>query len=374
MKRRAGLVLVLAACSVDRSVLDERVFGCESDADCASGWVCQIVDASGGFCTPRAEPGECAGVYTLDEACLAECSIESPESATGCDPSEGCLRSDALDDVGVCIGAETCNVDSDCVAGERCLSGYVIEGSHPFTLDHLSCVRGECDTDRDGEDDGVCHEDEVCVAAYWTGIWGGLGSMCLPKCGDNGLCPPGFGCYSVNGEDFGPCVPGLPAMTCRQDLDCLAGSCEEDARGEMRCRVPCESDGSVVCDADLVDPNSPAIERLTCVAGQCLARDYLSVCQTAEVCGTGFECREVDLGGETEPFDACVLPCNPLAPQTGCPDDAFCTWLAFAVAGCVRRLPDGSPCDTDDWCESSSCDRTTPCGSDELPGCCVPRE
>lgn len=380
---RLAVIVMLAGCSVDRSALEDRVFECASDGDCAMGYICQVVDATGtGYCTRRTDPGECAGVSTEDEACLAECSVDSQESTMACGEGMECQRTDMLGEAGVCLATQTCSADSDCTEGEnaRCLSSYVLDEPNPFTIDHLSCVRGDCDPDANGQDDeGVCLQNEVCVGAYWAGFWSVLESVCLPRCGDDGACPPGFGCYAVNGEDFGPCVPGLPGMTCHSDLDCLAGTCEE-LNGEMRCLVPCEVGGTVVCSDEAVTTDGPALERLVCVAGACLVRDYLALCETSATCGPGFGCSTVDLGPDytPDPWMGCVLACNPLLRNDACPPDAFCELVndrgLLPQYGCWRKLPDGGPCLSHDSCASGFCDQEASCGTEPGVGCCAPSE
>ncbi len=380
-----GLAL-LGSCTVDRSALDEEVFGCRRDSECTEGYGCQLVGALGdGFCVPIAsDPGDCDGFVTASGLCLTECV----PGADRCDRELECVSNDVeLSGTGYCAPVDTCSRDAECGGDDACLSTVIHDftralwGPHEFPrAEELSCVP------RCGEG-GECPEGTDCLAAFVVGL-----EYCLPRCGEDAACPLGFACYATPGTSIGICIPGVTGLECRDDASCLTGRCEtfvgEDEAEFNVCVAPC--DGGVAAppctDATIVD-GALNVYQCTAVPGigeYCLFRGgYLHSCDPARPgdCVDGLSCEQVPAeGGGTAP--ACVRSCVPdfAAPnqdQNGdCTDNAFC-YPGSQVAPpfidtCIFDLRDGSGCLFDDQCESGACHLELSCGQDEGVGCCGP--
>lgn len=383
----ALVVVLLGACSVDRSVLDEQVFGCRSDGDCTDGYGCQLVDATGdGFCAPIAASADaCDGFVTAGELCLTEC-VPGGEP---CAEDLACVSNDVQrGDEGYCAPVDTCTTDADC-GQDACLSTVIrdfvrwVWGPHEFPVPgDLSCVP-RCS-------EGLqCPDGTECLDS----LLGGL-EYCLPRCGDDQTCPLGFACFATAGTSIGICVPGVPLLSCQDDSSCLVGDCVTLGEGETTfdlCLSPC--DGSVetppCTDAPLVDGRLNVYQ---CVADPgsggeyCVLRGgYLKGCDLVrQDCVDGLICEEVPdgFGGVTA---ACLRRCRWQAgapnqdPDGVCAEGAFCAPFSQLVGpefpdSCAFDLDDGTACLFDDQCASGAChlEMELVCSDQAGVGCCGP--
>ncbi|GMU60949.1 MAG: hypothetical protein AMXMBFR34_27120 [Myxococcaceae bacterium] len=150
--------------------------GCQSNADCARGEVCQagvcVVAPSG--CTSNAQ---CAA----GQVCQAgQCVTPPPPGCVvdaDCAPGEACQA-------GVCVTLPPpgCVVDADCAPGETCSAGLCVRGPAQCTS-NAQCAPGE-----------TCQAG-VCVPPS-------------PACTSNVQCPRGWVCQA------GQCVSTTPPGTC----------------------------------------------------------------------------------------------------------------------------------------------------------------
>jgi hypothetical protein len=376
---------LLVGCSVDRSVLDEQVFGCRRDGDCTDGYGCQLVDATGnGFCAEVASSAaECDGFVTAGDLCLSEC-VPGGEP---CAEDLACVSSDVLQgEAGYCAPLDTCSADADCAGEEACLSTVIREfvgtlwGPHEFAeASNLSCVP-RC------ADGGDCPTGTECLDALLPGL-----AYCLPRCGDDSACPLGFACYATAGTSIGICMPGISGLECRDDASCLAGTCETFGEGDQEIQICVSScDGSVEAppctDAALVGGRLNVYQCTAVAEGGefCIFRGgYLHSCdpdRRSQDCVDGLVCQLVPAeGGQAA---ACVQSCVPdaAAPNQDrngdCADNAFCFPGSFVdppfIDACVFDMADGAACLFDDQCASGACHLETSCGDQPDLGCCGP--
>lgn len=384
-----GIALVLAglaaACSVDRSVLDEQHFACRRDGDCIEGYGCQLLDATGnGFCAPLVDEARaCDGFRTVEGLCLAECV----PGAGACEGDLECLTSDVVrGEAGYCVPEDACSSDADCGDGQACMSSVIDDfvdlvwgPKHFDAATALSCVP------RCG-DDGSCPAGTECLDSIAADL-----RYCLPRCGDDAECPLGLACYATAGTSIGICIPGIAGLECRDDSSCLVGRCTAFGADDSRIQI-CTSP----CDASVPDPDCSAgatvddeLNVFSCSAVQgageyCLfLGGYLHVCNPAYQstdCVQGLECTSVVDPRTQQPIDVCARDCtwDPGSANhdalSDCSENAFCfpgAQFGF-IDTCVFDLPDGNACDVGDECISRFCDMAAECDQTEGLGCCAP--
>lgn len=387
MRARALFLALVAACSVDRSALDEEIFPCRGASDCLDGYGCQLDDASGnGFCAPEVEEGgRCDGFRTAGGLCIAECN----PGGAGCDGDLSCVSIDIIGgDGGYCAPLDTCSSDAECPGDQACLSTVVAEfvdalwGPMQFPdPSDLSCVV-RCD------EDGECPTGTECLGTLLQGL-----EYCVPRCGDDSACPLGFACYSTTaGTSIGLCLPGLPGLTCRDDASCLAGPCQtfgEEPDTIDLCVAPCDGGGAApACtDASMVDGRLNVFQCTEVAGGDeyCVFKGgYLHQCALENLnadCVDGLECALVP-DGQGGQAPACIRDCtyDPGSPNLDangdCSDNAFCYPGTLVdppfIDTCVFDLPNDVPCLFDDQCESGACRLEVSCGEQPELGCCGP--
>ncbi len=161
---------------------DDGVYACTEDRDCAAGCYC---DEESGVC-------EEAGFCSTDADC-----------------GEGLV----CDDRGSCVPGETCQADTDCLAGSFCNEGQC----------ETSCV---CETDQDAVDGGYAYCDEdrgTCMPENPAGSCAGA-----VTCDSRGpACPVGSvatvkdGCYTGNCEVITQCDVAPVCPSFQHEVDCL---------------------------------------------------------------------------------------------------------------------------------------------------------
>lgn len=187
------------------------VDGCDTDAQCEGGEVC---DMASGTCT--------------DATCSDDSMCAGGEQCTG----------------GICrpIGPEDCSTDSDCVGGEVCVDRACVP---------VGCG---CVSDADCSPDAVCVDcsclEPECVGSADCGggerCVDGACELIRPECETAADCPTGNICSASS------CVPAPPE--CLRDADCTGG---EVCDGGGNCVSPC---------LDAVDCNLGQ----ACTAGWCV--------------------------------------------------------------------------------------------------------
>jgi hypothetical protein len=333
---RRGLVsgvVILGACSVDASKLEDRLYVCDpgTAADqCGTDstgrpMTCFAGDqlGGGGFCTATCDNptvwSHGGDVCLSSHAELAFCQPRSGDARATC-PLDGqnCLRTDVLKDEGVCVAAPVCEEDQDCSATfprYTCLGTLLRTLYGPgagLTTDHLHCVVEGCDAQG-----SACPEGEVCLPKV-VARSSSPPDICVPKCDAALNCPPNHLCYrKVSGSAVpAVCIPGLLGFGCTSDNDCLMGTCVAD-EGRGVCTIACTDDaecarfsdarGPFVCaDLAATSPNAPewrfcmnpvSLGGTTCTSN--------ANCKPEEVC-TG---EQPVLSPGEQPHE-CRLPCT----------------------------------------------------------------
>ena len=384
----AVALALLAACSVDRSALDEDVFACRRDADCIAGYGCQLVDAVGhGFCAQSPDDaGDCDGFVTGAGLCLAECD----PGDSSCGPDLSCLSTDIVHgDAGYCAPVDPCSSDADCSSEEVCMDHMLDDfvdllwGPRPFPATAaLSCVP-RCGAE------GQCPAGTECLDSFAESL-----TYCLPRCGDDSECPLGFGCWATAGTSIGVCIPGVPGLDCQDDSNCLAGVCttiSDDSGSVAVCASPCDASVSEpICGTAEIEDGRLNVLACTTLPDDggdyCLFRPgYLHRCEPnflgpgVSNCAPGLDCMPFD-DGNGGSVNGCARACtfDPGVPNQDrdgdCSENAFC-FRGSAVGLfdlCLYDLPDGSVCGVGDQCASRICDPTLSCADDGTLGCCVP--
>jgi Cys-rich repeat protein len=225
--------------------------GCTSDLDCPTGFKCN----SSGVCERDSCVPECAGKCCGSNGCDGTCP-------NACVPGEVC-------DLGTC----QCKPDVTCTSNEDCPQGY-----------QCNTVTGEC-------------EEIVCTPKCEGKCCGS--DSCGSTCPNT--CPTGFTC------NMGSCLCELDS-TCTSDSQCPTMHCCRDGN----C-VPAAC-GNMQCGHDYVCELSCG----TCPAGStCDYQTYQCVPDTpGDLCPTGQACTVMSDNG----IMGCLIPPDTIPPgnQTDC--------------------------------------------------------
>jgi hypothetical protein len=250
------LLSVVAACQVQSDVFYQRTYYCDRSeiADMCgttrggAPMTCYKTRQLGGrdFCAERCQPGEAEvglagqGWRCVDgSARLVTCRPSL--GRTGCPPDTDCLRTDALEDEGVCATIPTCSEDADCQDPARpsCMGPLVGKTYGPAGVrtDHYSCLQTGCRARL-----SACAPSESClpnVVPFGTNP----SDICVPNCDGDLNCPPNYFCFRKVSGAGAPavCIPGLMGYRCITDMDCLLGNCVDGGDGFKLCAVPCQT-------------------------------------------------------------------------------------------------------------------------------------
>ncbi len=237
--------------------------GCSTDADCAPGFLCQA-DATGtrrcllrGFCDGCLFDGQCG---FENEKCVSSDPAITPGEAycsTACDPDDNPTGCPADAD---CLEASFCEETATWVSDCQQCSGACAPAEDPvYQCFHFS---GSCNTTT-GAGCTPCVESSdcssgVCVDVIGLQFFGRSNRICTEPC-TNGVCPDGFFCYPVDGQED-QCFP-------------RSGECSEP------------SDGGAQCDYCNWYANGYFNPFKGCEAGLCVDHDNASYCLNQ--CGAG---------------------------------------------------------------------------------------
>jgi hypothetical protein len=358
-----------------------EAIGCQSDADCPEGFICEMtcwdcdpnfpdcVGGCEGHCVPAPLP-ECDENTPCPPG--YECVMECWEP--GCDPEtgecpQGCTNPDGTDCQPICRGycvprQDECQVDEDCImAGMigRCFDGRCI-------FDQIPC------DDAAGQ---TCPEGMECVTVCWDCAPGdpdclpGCESYCVPV---EPQCYADTDCIDAAGQ-VGRCVNGrcvYDPLYCHADYECPPGyqceyiecipGCEGGPSGEGCCQGICvPSEPQCRTDEDCVVQSSDGTTRIgRCIDGRCVYDDcncyeiYAPVC--AEWCPP---CVDED--------PACMMPCELRTYPNDC--YAECDGAVIIHSGTCEDPP--LPCSADGECPAGmycEFDSSDPNGA----GVCLP--
>ena len=332
---------------------------CNGAWACVEGYCADLGEASIITCEDP-NPNDC-----LDPQCDpggGGCFLFPRATGTPCDDGTACTTNDACDAAGGCSGTPfifceddvpddcvdvvchpvskqcvpqvredeaTCDDQSACTAGDRCVAGGCqgelidCDDDNGCTADACSSLSGCTHAFAFGpcDDGNACTQPDVCSAGACKGI--------VNTCGE---CDGSQQCQAFDDDD-----------PCNGTLDCIQGACKVDPATVLECEP---------------DPELPCMLPI-CVAGEGCglepAPDWVS-CDDGSGCTTGDRC----LAGE------CV--------GDPCDDDNPCTADACdAGAGeCIHQpVEDGAPCEDGDECNGADACLAGACaaGAEALCGC-----
>lgn len=329
--------IVLGGCKVDVEAFHQKIYGCNPNAaDPACGkdqneqpMACVAAYQLGGrnFCatgcdaTKEAPEGPDAiclpsgpkNAGPVSGARLVRCNPAQPGNPCGNDELS-CLRTDLLQDEGVCMTVNACQADVDCrdPVRAKCLGELLRENygdKAGLRADHTYCVQFGCRERRTACSPGeTCMRDVIPKSSNPSDI-------CVPNCDANRNCPANYFCYPDLYSRASPaiCIPGLLGLRCRSRVDCLFGDCVMTNAGYGVCSVKCANDddcarfdsehGAFVCNGEGWCAGARAFR-----GGQCLS--------DSDCLHTGEVCARIS---NTSRFGSCVYPCpeNRTCPAYG---------------------------------------------------------
>ncbi|MGC4116259.1 MAG: hypothetical protein QM765_17110 [Myxococcales bacterium] len=293
---------------------------CAADTDCPAGQACVNGKCTGSALTCQQAGGTCGALTAAGVDCPA--GFVANGSAGSCAPGGGCCMPSTT----------TCGVDSECPAGEACVSGqcqvsceaaggkcgaltaagvlcdpgYESNGSAGVCFAGGGCCTPKttgCLTDAD------CGSAMLCFAGVCELSCEAAGGQCASLTSAGLTCPAGMvanGSAGFCGVGAGCCVPSF--ITCSADADCVAGKvcvnglCQGGcAAGQTLCSgvcvdlaynsAHCGACGAVcaageTCNSGLCQAGSACSADADCAAGEaCVAGFCVALGQTCEAAG-----------------------------------------------------------------------------------------
>lgn len=315
--------------------------GCQSDADCAAGQVCQSgactsqnpCKATKEVCGDKID-NDCDGI--VDEGCSAGCSSDADCAAgevcksgsctkgpSNCTRSEVC--GDGIDnncDGQVDEGCSTgCSSDADCAAGQICAGGQCKAAPTGCRSD-ADCAAGEaCETRTYTcyKKTTRCSSDADC----------GRGEVCMSGvCTTPGTCRDGA-TRKCSGGGVGACIG---EQTCANGA---WGTCKASSPSKEVCGDGIDND----CDG-VVDEGCSSSTRCSSNAD----------CARGQVCGSRGVCQAAPTGCSSDADCARGEVCSSgqcKAASTGCSSDADCAAGQVCASGQCTTAPAGCSSDAD---------------------------
>lgn len=355
------LALASSSCSVDWGLLKRKVFYCQTDDECGSGYDCYHgleplpITPEGepsGYCVPDCEA--CDGHCVDGQSCLPTCDPSS--SQTECSEGLSCLRVQAeglpamlahdLD--GICVPLDTCDSSAlDCPSriADVCIADLALEFNSsglPDTtqLDSQFCIQEGCIAG------GSCPEGWSCGARVLADA---RFDFCAPNCTHDLECPPTLSCMPWGTTSI--CVPGvlIGQTFCTDDTNCLAGSCVDiPGLSQGMCTAHCATDDD--CDA-----YSEALACLPISNGEraCIAPFWACSADSNPCPEMGLQCGDITISYRGSLIDRaayCTLPC---ADDRDCESlNGFCARDNPYYAGdvCSPRWTFSYPCSDSTQC------------------------
>ena len=273
----------------------ESYYPCQNHWNCPDDMVCE----DGRCIADDGRPRVCTMDIQcrLGERCRAGVCSTDPDCTSDFDCTEGTychiLSGDCVPDRIPCDG------DADCPPGMRC------------DVMQEACVPAGCQTD------GDCAPGQVCEPG--SGTCGTIG----PECETDADCLPGQRCDTLAGV----CRAG----GCISDTDCLGGQYCDNASGVCRypgagCTSDAECGAGVWCEVG---------------TGQCRTG-----CRADADCPPGTNC--VVVSGECETPSGCTSDAE-------CPQGHSCQLADGLCVPISGQVPDGSPCQYNEDCDSRNC-------------------
>jgi hypothetical protein len=358
MSIRLWPLLLIAACSVDQNAYDNKLYTCDiASADtsaCGAGYGCY------GAVGQLGAPNFCAPTCTEDgpsTVCSQGSSLQKcqPSQTGQCPEGMNCIRTDLIEDQGVCLPMATCTENKDCKDPIRreCFSvemSRTYVGRTDFKKDHEFCFQNGC-----GNSGEACQPGTVCLPNL---LGPGAPDVCTPDCDAERRCPPNFICSTLfSAQDAHPyCIPGFLGFRCSSSLDCVLGTCEMPGMGPRTvCTESCNSDADCVGynNTSFVLPATFVCQNNKCLSPTLTLLDFCQVgamdCQTGEVCTRSF------LDTLPQGTGICVGTCTPggsCPPKGGFPQACVNLGATSGGAICVIGVF-GVPCQAENNCIQS---------------------
>lgn len=330
----AALVGVAATgCKVDRAEFNRRVFSCNTAATapaCGTDddgrpmacFAATQIGAPNDFCArmcpvdPAKAEGLCLDSNVELRSCRPSDDVTIGDGAACNQPGLACLRTDLIEDEGVCTTLNPCGENADCRDPVRsvCATSFLHSTIYPqaaatLNLDHLFCLQTGCKARGTSCPPGEsCLQDVIPAESHPPDI-------CVPNCDSADRCPPNFLCYRKVSSDAAPnvCIPGLLGFTCSSSIDCMIGQCNDTGFGYSVCTLPCNMDA----DCKIFDGEQG---RFLCVKNPA-APATPGWCQTPDayrgsICNTNADCARrngEDVCTRFKPTDeqgVCLAPCT----------------------------------------------------------------
>jgi hypothetical protein len=290
--------------------------------------------------------GDATDVFKVDVPLLA------------CDPGEGCFL-DQCEENGDCqsswcvehLGEQVCTqtCQEECPAGWSCqqVSGAVPDLVFVCVSDYPNLCR-PCAQASDCL--GVGGTEDACVA------YGGQGSFCGGKCGDEGECPWGFKCEdvtTVDGVELAQCVAETGECHCTDaavQLGLFTLCQVSNEHGMCEGKRVCLEEGLSDCDASV-----PGNEMCDGTDNDCdgdVDEPDLKDGDFINLCDDDNACTEDKCSGE----GGCV---NDVLDSGPCEDGDPCTVADHCVEGTC--IADPVECDDEDPCTDNFCTETGGC-------------
>ena len=337
----------------------ERPLGCFADADCASGFFCDVSNAGGGASDPLPPPPDGGGERPIPPPQAGICApISVCFSDVDCAPTAHCEFPGAADALvavgGVCVDntVVSCASDFDCSAGSVCVNGTCAQPAQPCFND-AECQAGEfCDFDTAGRvacpdvnGDSICDEPTPAIEGVCHAI---APASCTSDvdCAHGQLCQLTDQCVCTTeciDDGMGGCLPCDCPANSGVCIDIVITPCAT---------VRCTADTTCQVDADGLAscvPNAPpCTSDVDCAQGQ--------VCELIDQCVCTRECIDDGMGGclpcDCPPssgvcIDIVITPCATVR----CTADTTCQVDADGLASCV---PNDPLCTSDDVCAAGT--------------------
>jgi hypothetical protein len=358
------------ACSVDRDVLQERLFMCSTSEDCGPEWGCARASPyASDFCAPRCGDGQCDGICVRQQGfrgertlCLSGCRIAEDGTTSGCSADGySCIRVSVESNEGVCYPVDSCSHAAQCGKDELCLSELVAPVAGDIRSDNLYCVPT-------AESEGGCPARSLPVDV------GERRRMCLATCtASDTRCPPGSGCMRplavAGAANELPCFPGLYGVPCNDDTNCLFGQCEDVGDAGRICTTSCDEAARIAggCGGLMSVERLGSVFHLECdpqagggeEGGLCVTRYGTGYpCTTpdsdAYQCAEGLQCRTLATGeGEQK---LCTRECTTDREcNEGERESNYCLHGGPGGGVCLPKRPAGAECFAPEQCLSGVC-------------------
>ncbi|MCA9520673.1 MAG: hypothetical protein KC609_06865 [Myxococcales bacterium] len=329
---------------------------CSGDADCGTGQRCVA-----GACK-KLDGVQCSG---SDECVSGLCDTDNV-----CHCGDGLTNDDETGTdcggpkCGKCGSGQTCNVDSDCDADNKCKSGFCRKLDGVACTDPSQCLSSACGADNkchcgDGlKNDGESGTD--CGGPLCVSCAAGQSCVLDTDCSSGQLCSNAV-CRSIDGE------------ACETNDDCVSGSCGDDKTCHCGDGMMNESETGVDCGGAICGKcatgqscafNIDCEDKNLCTQNVCRRMDG-QACEANDECISGqcedavcVSCKDGKLNNSETDLDCGGPHCAGCEIGKVCANDADCG-ATTRCRSAVCKVRDGELCESDADCISDICHPAT---------------